>query len=179
MANYSYLYSSHDSGPPDPDGEPIATGRYFVPVFWIASCSLSDIYKYIDEDDEEMPYVSLPASKALSQFENNKKSLEAFSPDIEKFYTEWIEILRDLDNAQLKIDPSEVIFMTDEDDSSFREAVKFFGEINESTIDGLLRNSCLTDILDPNEPKKLTEHAIVNDQITELTTADYLIGIRD
>ena len=69
MANYSYLYSSHDSGPPDPDDGPIAAGRYFIPVFWIASCTLGDIYTYIDEDDEEMTYVSLPAAKALSQRE--------------------------------------------------------------------------------------------------------------
>ena len=179
MANYSYLYSSHDSGPPDPDEEPIATGRYFIPVFWIASCTLEDIYTDVDEDDEEVPYISLPASKALSQFEVNRNSLEAISPDVQKYYDEWTGLLHQLGDAQLKIDPSEVIFMTEEDDNSFREAVKFFSEANESRVNGLLRNSCLTDILDANNPNKLLEYAIVNDEITELTTSDYLIGIRE
>ena len=68
MANYCYLYSSSEPGPPDPDADPIAEGRYLTPAFWLASFSLDDIYLY-EEDGEEMPYVDLPVASALGHFE--------------------------------------------------------------------------------------------------------------
>ena len=53
MANFSYLYASEVGGPPDPDDDrTLATGRYFLPAFWIASCSLENLESYVDEDDE-------------------------------------------------------------------------------------------------------------------------------
>lgn len=181
MANYSLLYSSRDSGPPDQDRDRlIASGRYMVPAFWIASCTPGDLCHFIDEDDGlQRSCLSLPASKALAQFEANRAALEIISPEIADYYDEWCGILRDLGDSYLKIDPNEIIFMTDQDDSKFRAALGFFEEIDASTADGLLAYTCLTDILDRDDPKRLGEYAIVLDEVTQSTPRDYLIGIVD
>ena len=180
MANWSHLYSTHEAGPPQPDSDPlIASGRYFVPAFWIASCSEDDLGIWTDEDDEEMPYVSLSIPKAISQFDANRASLEAISSDVSLYYDQWFDLLNAFEPEYLRMDLSEVIFMQDENDERFRKAVEFFDDVNQSNLEAFLSFSSFTDILDETNRGKLTDYAVVAGQSTELTASDYLVGMRD
>ena len=173
MANYAYLSLEEADGPPTYDCQ-ILEGRYFVPLFWLASSRVADCGSFEDEDGELLNYVSLPVTQALEVFQKNTEALVALCPDFADLFEPWRALLWSAGNKHLNIDANEIVFMTDDDDSGLRRAMSYFDQADEASLAELLRFTCFDHVLDGGV---MREYAVVDGESLDLTAREYLLGI--
>ena len=174
MANLAFLYNTNESGFPE-DEDHLRYGRYCVPIFWLASCEVDHIVIGEDEDGEEVPYIEVPVVEACQLFESRKELLSQLLPGSEEYYQEWSQYLESCTDTFLKIDPTEVITMTDEGADELVNSMEFMSRPDEKTLAGLFSITCIADVID-RDTKSLRDLAMIDGEETEIAAINYLIG---
>lgn len=174
MANLSYLYELSSKRMPLDDQDHLrATGRYFIPLFWLATFEKTDIDNFVDEEGNNLPYLHVNVNKAIDTFENNKQTLDKLSKDLHLYYKEWIEILQNMKSKYIAVDPTEIIFMVNTDYYLIHKAIQFFVEPTSESFDALFHLTSFPVILDG---KEIREYAVVDGNVTQIPASEYLIG---
>lgn len=178
MANLSYLFASNAEGVPLYERDVvIATGRYLIPAFWLASTVSKNIKHIVDEEGDELPYLDIEVEQAISQFNKNKNILVEMCSGFESYFKSWSSLLTSINQKSIKIDPTEIIFIVNTDHNRFYKAIELFENPNSENMNAFLDLTCISDIVDKN--KNLKEKEIIGDMDISPKPSDYLLGCLD
>jgi len=175
MANYSQLYDSKVKGTPDEDRDRrLASGRYIVPLFWLASASIENV-RSGRRDGEKITYLEVPRDAALANFNRRTPALSSIAAGISAHFDGWLSLLTKATNSYLKIDPTEILDMVGTDPKEISLAISFFDKPSEPSLKALLSLTCLTDVIE-GSPPHLQNKARVGGVESLTPSSEYLIG---
>jgi hypothetical protein len=176
MANVSLLFCSDHEGVPQQGRDDIAFfGRYQIPLFWLASARTKDIQYVVDDVGDKLPYLDVEKRQMIQTFQGRAEVLSAIADGMSDYFERWTLALERFDTKYIKVDPTEIIFMVEQDPTEFERAVRFFEEPSDAGFMAILSVTCLTDVLE-QRPLRIRKNPIVLGERVDVSSEVYLIG---
>jgi len=175
MSNNSQLYDAKAKGAPDDELDRLlSSGRYIVPLFWLASAT-NDHLLTGKRDGEKITYLEIPLDSALATFKSRASALSSIAAGISEHFDAWLSLLSEVSGGYLKIDPTEVLDMAGTDPSEISLAVGFFDKPSVPAFKALLSLTCLTDVIE-GFPSRLRHTAVIGGVEGSTPVSSYLLG---
>lgn len=178
MANFSMLFCSDSEGTPRQGRDKLAySGRYQIPLFWLASLRSSDVRYVLDKEGDRLPYTDASPASMLAAFRERVQALGTIAGGIAAHFAAWETFLQEARCGWVKIDPTEVIFMVGFDPKQFEAGIAFFEEPTLEGFNAVLSLTSLTDVLDRSvKPPVLRPRPLVTGIEINASSSVYLTG---
>lgn len=178
MANFSMLFCSDSEGTSRQGRDKLAySGRYQIPLFWLASLRSSDVRYVIDKEGDRLPYTDASPASMLDAFRERMDSLGAIAGGVAAQFAAWETFLQDAQFGWIKIDPTEVIYMVGFDPKQFEMGIAFFEAPTVEGFNAVLSLTSLTAILDRSvKPPALRPRPVVTGVEINASSGVYLAG---
>jgi hypothetical protein len=178
VANFSMLFCSDSEGTPRQGRDKLTySGRYQVPLFWLASLRPSDVRYVIDKEGDRLPYTDATPASMLDAFRERKQALSTIAAGIVVHFAAWETFLQEARCGWIKIDPTEVIFMVGFDPKQFEAGIAFFEAPTLEGFNAVLSLTSLTDVLDRSvKPPVLRLRPLVTGIEINASSSVYLTG---
>jgi hypothetical protein len=174
MANRAYLYAGNEDGPPGGPDEQVLGANYLIPALWLAILEEDELEHVVEtaRGREATYYFSIGVEEALTRCERRGEALRACVSNVDDYLPAWLDLLRALKGRYIKIDPTEVLWMGDSEQSTvseLRKALAFLDSPTEENTEAFLKVTCLGDVYDADSqevhdsPGKLVSEAFGED----------------